>query len=396
MKRGRNEGGITKRHSRDGRLIGFQVQVRLPNGNRKTIGTVPTMKEARLLAQKAQVALDAGRLSEDRRQRLDDYLQAWIASKAPGLAVKTVVCYDLNRRRLSPHIGSTRLDALRPSHIQQAYADLSHSGLAPRSVRQCHVLLHAALRDAVRLGIVPINVVDAVTAPREPYTEMETLSIEDVRELFRATENDWLHPLWVVLATTGLRLGEALGLRWEDVDLDRGTLTVRRALQRHSGKGLVIVDPKSASSRRTIELTDIAISTLSRHRNNWLRQRERLDGEWAGTNAVFASEAGTPLDPTNVNHRFARTVKAAGLRRVRVHDLRHTAATLALQQGVNPKVVQEMLGHSSIMLTLGTYSHVVQPIRREAAERMNALFEPTPSAHLNPDSQPTVNREIPS
>ena len=191
------------------------------------------------------------------RQKLDDYLQAWIASKAPGLAVKSTESYDLNRRRVAPLIGAIRLDALQPSHIQQAYADLSHHALSPLSVRQVHRLLHAAMQDAVRLGLVPVNPLDAVTAPSAPYREMNTLSIDEVRELFRATRNDWLHPLWVVLVTTGLRLGEALALRWEDIDLERGFLSVHRALQRQSGQGLVIVDPKSASSRRTVELTKI-------------------------------------------------------------------------------------------------------------------------------------------
>lgn len=265
---------------------------------------------------------------------------------------------------------------LQPFHIQQAYADLARKGLAPLSVRQVHVLLHAAMQDAVRLGLIPINPVDAVTAPRQPYREMNTLSIEEVRELFRSSRNDWLHALWVTLTTTGLRLGEALGLRWEDIDLDRGTLTVRRALQRQGGNGLVIVNPKSATSRRTVELTQIAIDALREHRAKWLERKALLGHEWGGTASVFASDVGTSLDPRNANHSFGRAVNAAGLRRVRVHDLRHTAATLALQQGVNPKVVQEMLGHSSIMLTLGTYSHVVQPIRREAADRMNELFGP--------------------
>jgi integrase len=374
VKRGHGDGGISKRYARDGRLIGYQVRVTLPGGKRKTIGTAPSLREARLLAQHAQVDLASGRLNGDRRQKLDDYLQAWIASKAPGLAYKSIESYDLNRRRITPIIGTIRLDALQPFHIQQAYADLAHKGLAPLSVRQVHVLLHAAFQDAVRLGLVPINPVDAVTAPRQPYREMNTLSIEEVRELFSSSRSDWLHALWVTLTTTGLRLGEALGLSWEDIDLDRGTLTVRRALQRQGGNGLVIVNPKSASSRRTVELTQVAIDALREHQAKWLERKALLGHEWGGTASVFASDVGTSLDPRNANHSFGRAVKAAGLRRVRVHDLRHTAATLALQQGVNPKVVQEMLGHSSIMLTLGTYSHVVQPIRREAVDRLNQLF----------------------
>jgi integrase len=203
---------------------------------------------------------------------------------------------------------------------------------------------------------------------------MRTLTASQVITLFETARDDPLYALWVVLATTGLRLGEALGLRWDDIDLDAGTLRVQRALQRQSGKGLVFVDPKTATSRRTVDLTAIAIQALRGHRTRWIERRLLLGEKWRGTDVVFVSDVGSPLDPTGMAERLARQLVRANLPRIRVHDLRHTAATLALQQGVHPKVVQEMLGHSSITLTLGTYSHVLPPMRREAAERLNALF----------------------
>jgi integrase len=222
VRRGRHEGGITKRYDRNDKLIGYQVQVRLPGGQRKTLGTVPTMREARLLAQQGQVDVASGRLSGNKRQKLDDYLCAWIASKKPGLAPSTHVSYDLNRRRLEPYCGSVRLDVLRPKDIQQAYAGLTEQGLKPKSVQQGHRLLHAALQDAVRLGLVPMNVVDSTSPPRNQLNEMKTLTAPQLLTLFKESRDDPLHALWVVLATTGLRLGEALGLRWGDIDLDAG------------------------------------------------------------------------------------------------------------------------------------------------------------------------------
>jgi integrase len=347
------------------------------------------MRNARLLAQQAQVDLTAGRLSGDKRQRLDDYLVAWIDSKRTGLAPKTFDSYDPNRRRLAPYIGSVRIEAWRPSHVQQAYSDLaSTNGLSPKSIRQAHRLLHASLQDAVCLGLVPMNVTDSTSPPRDAHTEMKTLTVSQVVSLFRAAHGDSLYALWVVLATTGLRLGEARGLRWGDIGFHAGNLRVQRSLQRQGGgKGLVCVNPKTASSRRTVDLTSVALQALQDHRALWLDRRNRLGDKWQGSDIVFASDFGTPLDPTSMPERLDRLLARAGLPRIRVHDLRHNAATLALQQGVNPKVVQEMLGHSSITLTLGTYSHVLPPMRREVANRLDALFN-----EAIPSSQPSFQR----
>jgi integrase len=206
--RGRHEGGITKRLNRDNKVTGYQVQVRLPGGQRRTLGTVPTMREARLLAQQGQVDVASGRLTADKRQRLDEYLLAWIESKRPALASKTWDSYDLNRRRLAPYIGSIRLDSLRPVHVQQAYSDLTSKGLSPKNVRQAHRPIHASLQDAIRLGLLAVNVTESTSPPRDNHTEMRTLTATQVITLFQASRNDPLHALWVVLVTTGLRLGE--------------------------------------------------------------------------------------------------------------------------------------------------------------------------------------------
>jgi integrase len=376
VRRGRHEGGITKRLDRNNKVIGYQVQVRLPGGQRKTLGTVPTMREARLLAQQGQVAVASGQLRGEKRQKLDDYLTAWVESKRPGLAPTTHDSYDLNRRRLEPLIGTVRLDTLRPKDVQQAYQALTDKGLKPKSVRQVRSLLHAALQDAVRLGLVPMNVVDSTSPPRNEHHEMQTLTAPQLKTLFTTTKDDPLHAFWVLLGTTGLRLGEALGLRWPDIDLEVGTVRVQRALQRQRGKGLVFTSPKTAQSRRTLDLTKVAIQALKEHQARWEDRKEMLAARWKGTDVVFVTDIGTPLEPTRIVGRFGKLLEQACLPRIRVHDLRHTAATLALQQGVSAKVVQEMLGHSSITLTLGTYAHVLPPMRREAANRLDALFSP--------------------
>jgi integrase len=184
-----------------------------------------------------------------------------------------------------------------------------------------------------------------------------------------------MHALWVVLATTGLRLGEALGLTWEDVDFKQGKLAVRRALQRQRGIGLVLVEPKTAHSRRTVYLAPGSLEVLTDHRRVQAQERLMAGSSWNSThNLVFSTTDGRPIEGGRVSWAFHRALRVAGLPRIRIHDLRHTAATQLLERGVHPKVVQEMLGHSTITLTLDTYSHVVPGLHAEVAQHMQKLF----------------------
>jgi integrase len=185
--------------------------------------------------------------------------------------------------------------------------------------------------------------------------------------LFDIAPSPTLRALFVVLTTTGMRIGEALGLKWTDMNFEQGTVSIQRAVQRQKDRGLVYIEPKTALSRRTVQLTSFALSELRQH-------RARSAVNHVKTDIVFASDAGTLLDPTNVTHRFQQTRERAGLPALRLHDLRHTAATLMLQEGVHPSVVREMLGHSTVMLTLGTYSHVVPTMQREATMKLDRLF----------------------
>jgi integrase len=200
---------------------------------------------------------------------------------------------------------------------------------------------------------------------------MQTLTDDQLRQLFEATKASHLHALWVLLATTGLRLGEALGLIWPDVDLERGRLTVRRALQRLPKRlgGVVLVEPKTDRSRRTVYLAPGTVAALARH-----RRQQTADSLASSERFVFTGTTGRPLDGSGVNGQFHRALVRANLPNVRVHDLRHTAATHLLTRGVHPKVVQELLGHSTISLTLDTYSHVSPALHAQVPEHMEVLF----------------------
>ncbi|MGH7869593.1 MAG: site-specific integrase, partial [Candidatus Dormibacteraceae bacterium] len=220
------------------------------------------------------------------------------------------------------------------------------------------------------------NQTDAVSVQRPGRTEMQTLSGEELRVLFATSAEDRFHALWVLLGTTGMRIGEALGLRWSDIDLETGRLEVRRALQFQQNNGLVFVEPKSSRSRRTLHLAAGTVEKLHRHQIIQSREREFAGPEWQEQGLVFPNLKGRPLGHSTVSASFAGALKTAGAKRIRIHDLRHTAATLLLKSGVHPKVVQEFLGHSSISLTLDTYSHVVPSLHEEIAIHMQAVLEP--------------------
>lgn len=366
--RGHHEGTFYRRS--DGSWCG---QLRTGNGKRITYYG-KTKAEVQQKLAKSRDLHAKGQLSANTSQTLSEYLQGWLSVMKPALRPKTYESYDLNVRRLTPHIGNVRLSSLTPAHIQNCLALLQLGGLSPRSVEQVHTVLHGALGRAVQLELLNRNPSDAVSAPRPAQTEMKTLSAEDAKHLFQVTEGERFHALWVVLATTGMRLGEAMGLRWSDIDLNAGGITVQRGLQRQKEAGLVNVEPKSRTSRRNIILSATAITALLAHRDLQRQTAEFLASHWTASDVVFTRALGGPLDPSNVNPYFNDALKRAGLPHVRIHDLRHTAASLLLSEGIHPKVVQEMLGHSSISLTLGTYSHVLPSLHADAAKKMDGLF----------------------
>jgi integrase len=302
------------------------------------------------------------------------YLDFWLKSVKSSVRPLTHQSYDLNVRRLRPLIGRLKLSNLKPAAIEAAYAQLQADGLSARSVRQVHTVLHGALKKAVMWELIGRNPSEAVSVPRPERHEMKTLNEEQIQRLFASTSEDRLHALWVVLTTSGLRLGEACGLQWQDWDTERGSLNVRRALQRQKGAGMVFVEPKTRLSRRTVNLPPGTQDVLAAHRKRQLEERMKAGAYWQDQDLIFCRENGTPLEPTNLLPLFHRALKKADLPKIRLHDLRHTAATHLLRMGVHPKVVQEMLGHSTITLTLDTYSHVVPSMQEAAALKMQSLF----------------------
>ena len=235
-------------------------------------------------------------------------------------------------------------------------------------------MIHKALDNALRLGLVQRNVADLVHPPRIKRQEMSTLSAQQARLLLAAAEGERFEALFVLAVTTGMREGELLGLQWADVDFDGGMLRVERTLNVISGK-LFFAEPKTELSRRRLVLSERAIQALATHRERQLCERRWLGEAWDDLGLVFPNTIGRPEDPRSFTRReFAPLLCKAGLPHIRFHDLRHTAATLLLEEGINPKVVQEMLGHAHISITLGLYAHVTPKMLHAAARTMDDLF----------------------
>jgi integrase len=237
-----------------------------------------------------------------------------------------------------------------------------------------HSVLRAALNQAVRWRMVHYNAAAMVSTPRVSRREVLALTPEEARRLLDAARGDRLEALYSVALALGLRQGEALGLQWSDIDLDTGTLRVRRASQRIPHQGTQLVETKTARSRRTLIMPPIVIRALHAHRARQAMERLAAGKRWTDLDLIFPSERGTLADGPNITHRFHKLLKRAELPPMRFHDLRHACASLLLVQGVHPRVVMETLGHSQISLTMNTYSHVLPVLQREAAEQMEAIL----------------------
>jgi integrase len=232
------------------------------------------------------------------------------------------------------------------------------------------------MNDAVKWGLIERNTVSLATAPRVTKREMCVFTDEQTRKFLAEARGNYLEALFVLAVATGAREGELLGLSWGDVDLQTGKMQIKRILSWRKGEGLVFAAPKTESSRRTLYLSDFAIAALQEHQS---RQRQ-LEGfakpGWNKHNLVFCTKSGRPIERTNLRKSYFRPlVTKAGLPQIRFHDLRHTAATLLFQLDVHPKVVQQMLGHSNISITLDTYSHAVPVMEAGASERLGGLLK---------------------
>lgn len=307
-------------------------------------------------------------LTVTRSPRVDEWMNTYL-SEVAALSVRPSTLHRYRqevRLYISPALGQMSMEKVKPHHIAAFYRkQLDH--LSPSSVRRLHALLRRSFSVAMKWGVIATNPVLQVDAPPLQHFEIDPLRVDELRTLLRTSAGTTMHVRWLIAATLGLRQGEVLGLRWSDIDLDVGQLRVRQSLQ-YQGGVLSLVQPKTPRSRRTVPLPNAVVDALRTHERSQAETRATAGEAWQERGFVFATRTGGPIHPRNDYRSFRALLTKAGLRRVRLHDLRHTAASLLLEQGVHPRVVMEILGHSQISLTMNTYSHVVPDTVRSATD----------------------------
>ncbi len=330
--RGHGEGSIYQRP--DGRWVG---QISLEDGKRKYLYG-KTRKEVADKLHQALQEQKQGILATGPQQKLRDYLEYWLEEvRKPALKLSSYLRY--------------------------------------RTLLNKHILLHKALHDAAQSNLLARNVCDHLSLPRVEKYETHTLSEQQAQKLLEIVQGHQLEALFILALTTGMRRGELIGLRWQDVSFEHRSISIHRTVSYVARRGFLVSEPKTATSRRKIVIPPFLIELLKQHQENQRGIRVKAGTLWMNHDLVFCNAHGEFINPASLIWTFRNFLAKAGLERIRFHDLRHSAATILLTMGVHPKVVQELLGHSSIRVTMDIYSHVLPSIQAEATEKLGELFQ---------------------
>ena len=383
-KRGNNEGSIYKR--KDGFWCGQITIGRDENGRQKRQYFYgKTRQEVADKIAKALNDLANGVYVDPARLLLKDWLNTWLWEyKKQTLRPSTFQDYEsLINNHIVPAIGHYKLKDLRPEHLQALYNSKYENGLSFSTIKQIHVILHSALDQALKNGLIVRNVSEATTLPKvKTKNEIRVLTLQEQQRFIAALEGERLRPAFLLALASGVRLGELLALKWDCVNLKEGTITIKSSLRRiktydknlPTKTMLAFQEPKTAAGIRTIPVPPVILEELKEHRKRQLEERLQAGSLYEDNNLVFATELGTPIEPRNFLRVFYRIIEKANLD-INFHALRHTYATRLLEANEHPKVVQELLGHNDISTTLNIYSHVMPEIKKAAAMKLNNLFE---------------------
>jgi len=336
--------------------------------------------EAQKRLRQVLTELDKGIFAKPGKTTVADYLNTWLQDYCkPSLSPRTLQLYSyICRVHVIPAIGRITLTELKPQHLQKLYSEKLSSGLSARTVQICHAAVHKALKNAVRIGLISRNVADAVDKPKIQRPEMRPMTENDVSRFLEAAKPGHYYDLFYTYLFTGMRRSELLAVRWCDVDLLGMQISVSRTMQYLTGveNHVTFKEPKSKKSRRLIALSPSTVLVLEEHREAQERMRESLQlPPMTENDLIFSHWDGSPLLPDSITHAWVKLVRKCGLKGIRLHDARHTHATIMLKQGVHPKIVQERLGHATISTTLDTYSHVAPGLQQAAATGFDDILK---------------------
>jgi len=353
-----------------------------------------TKKDAERRLGELLQAVDNGSYVKPEKMTVGEHLENWLKEYVlVNTAPRTAEDYEMViRLHLIPALGNLPLSRLRPEHIQRYYSDKltngrcdGKGGLSPKTVRNHHHILHSTLQNAMKLGLIVRNPADAVAVPRVQRSEVQAWDKAEVTAFLEGIKGTTYYPIFYLALYTGMRRSEILALRWQDVDLLLGQVYVSRSLHRLKGGELVFRSTKSDKGRRTIALPPSAVLLLREHREKQQLEKAMMDSTLGEDDLVFGHPDGTPFVPDTITHVWQKILKKSEIKRIRLHDARHTHATVLPAQGVHPKIVQERLGHSSIQMTIDTYSHVLPGLQEAAALRFDEFLQ-TPSENTSTEN----------
>ncbi len=321
--------------------------------------------------------LERGTYIEPSDMNIAEYLEYWLQTYAKSsVSERTFIGYEANvRRHIIPYIGRRPLSDLKPVHVQELYSRLLASGLSPKTVHYIHTILHQALKHAVKWELIVRNVTEATEPPKVPRYKIQVLDAQQAARLLHDLRDARLYMPVLLALTTGMRRGEILGLTWPDIDFPHSTIHISRTTLGVKGGAPVWGPPKTDDGRRTVALPAMTVEALQEHQRGQAILRHVHGADYQSHDLVICLENGRAWDLSNFSNEFRRTMDDLGFKGVRFHDLRHTHATLLLTAGTHPKIVSERLGHATVHMTLDTYSHVLPQMQKEAAGRIDDLFQ---------------------
>jgi integrase len=369
-KRGNHEGSIYRR--KDGRWC---AQVSLQG--RRLTKYAKTQSECRAWIKEMLQQIDAGLSFEGTQVTLARFLETWLSGKELSRRPKTVQQYrQIARQHILPVLGRMRLQDIQPAHIKQLYALKQKEGRGARTIQLIHAVLHNALKQAVREGLLGRNPVSAVERPKVEQAEMKIWNEEQIQKFLITASGSPFEAVYYLALATGMREGELLGLKWPDIDWNKGVLFVQRQLQQISGQGYVFIPPKTKSGRRKIKIGSATLKQLERHQRQQAHDKTIAGERWHEHDLVFPTTLGTPLDDKRVRNEFKSILKQAGLPAIRFHDLRHTSLNALLDMGLPVNTVQGRAGHAKASTTVNIYGHATARLQTEAAEKIEELITP--------------------
>lgn len=370
------QGGGTIRQRSDGRWEARYTVGRNPGTGKQVQRSVygATQKEVRQKLAQAVAAIDSGTYTAPSRLTVGGWLDIWTAEYLGGVKPRTAELYKASvNTYVRPALGALKLDTLNAHTIQGFYNSLSKDrGLSPKTVKNVHGIFHKALQQAVKIGYLRFNPADACELPRVERKEIHPLDENDISRFIEAIKGHRFEAVYLVTLFTGMRQGEVLGLKWENVDFDNGKITVDHQLQRVDG-AFSFVSPKNGKGR-TITAAPFVMSVLRHHRAHQAEQQLKAGQLWQGMGLVFCNEIGHHLYPNTVYDSFKRIAAKIGIPSARFHDLRHSYAVAAIRSGEDIKTVQGNLGHHTAAFTLDVYGHVTEQMQKDSAARMEGFI----------------------